>query len=40
GGGVDGGGGGKAAAKVVGVLCRWLAEEGMMVSAVKRGGSG
>nr|GFB47531.1 hypothetical protein [Tanacetum cinerariifolium] len=38
-------GGGVAAAAawqrlVVGVLCRWLAEEGMMVLAVKRGGSG
>nr|GEU65740.1 copia protein [Tanacetum cinerariifolium] len=40
GGGIAGGGGGKAAAKVVVVLRRWLAEEVMMVSAVKRGGSG
>nr|GEY38415.1 retrovirus-related Pol polyprotein from transposon TNT 1-94 [Tanacetum cinerariifolium] len=37
---VGGDGGGKAAAKVVVVLRRWLAEEVMMVSAVKRGGSG
>nr|GEX95139.1 hypothetical protein [Tanacetum cinerariifolium] len=38
GGGVNGGG--KAAGKVVVVLRQWLAEEVMMVSAVKRGGSG
>nr|GFB90955.1 hypothetical protein [Tanacetum cinerariifolium] len=36
--GVDGGG--KEAAKVVVVLRRWLAEEVMMVSAVKRGAAG
>nr|GEZ99748.1 reverse transcriptase domain-containing protein [Tanacetum cinerariifolium] len=35
-----GDGDGKEAAKVVVVLRRWLAEEVMMVSAVKRGGSG